>query len=80
MTDIVARARREGHLIYIEELCCEIERLRAALRPFAHYYDLNDCKRNDSRLALEVPIDDLFCAKRALMGNKRATERDYGES
>lgn len=37
----------------------EMERLRAALKPFGYYYELNDCQ--DRRLddALEVPIADL---------------------
>lgn len=43
----------------------EIDQMRAALKPFAYYYDLNDCVERDPRLALEVPISDLAAAKRA---------------
>lgn len=50
----------------VEALLARVERLESALKPFAYYYDLNDCKERDPREALEVPIADLRAAKRAI--------------
>lgn len=44
----------------------EIGPLREALKPFAHYYDLNDCHERPADDAIEVPIADLLRAKGAL--------------
>lgn len=40
--------------------------LAGALKPFAHYYDLNDCEPHDPRDFIEVRIDDLRQAKRTM--------------
>ncbi len=47
-----------------------ISKLRAALKPFAHYYEINDChdRPNDN---LEVPIADLKRARDALARKER---------
>jgi hypothetical protein len=52
----------------------EIARLREALKPFAHYYDLNDCQERPADDALEVPIRDLLAAKRACEQSLKPTQ------
>ncbi len=71
------RGYATGHGDTVEDLLNEIdghakatlrvenERLKAALKPFARHYDLNDCKDRDPRGALEIPISDIRNAKRA---------------
>lgn len=58
----------EAGSIAIQHLQGEIARLRAALKPFAYYYDLNDCQEREKipANALEVPIADLKAAKMAM--------------
>lgn len=76
---VVADPKISGTLIQTEDLsvlCDAAEdaaRLRAALGPFAYYYDVNDCTERDRRGALEVPIDDLRNAKLALEQNNGDT-------
>jgi hypothetical protein len=44
----------------------ENEKLVNALKPFAHYFDLNDCANRADDDALEIPIRDLRAARNLL--------------
>jgi len=59
-----------------EQAADEIERLRAALKPFAYYYDLNDCQDRRPNDTLEVPIYDLSEAKKALGDEQTAPQKE----
>lgn len=53
----------------LASLSAELEGAREALRPFAHYYDLNDLADRSSADAIEVPVADLRAAYRFLSPN-----------
>ncbi len=50
----------------IASLQSQVARLKEALEPFAHYYDLNDLHERDNDDAIEVPVRDLRRARTAL--------------
>jgi sRNA-binding protein len=62
----------ERQLLYMNaprHLKSENDKLRAALKPFARYYDLNDCDELPADHALEVPVSDLRVAFQTLRPN-----------
>lgn len=54
---------RECAAIEIMKLRGELAKARDVIRPFAYYYDLNDCDDRKPDDALEVPISDLRAAR-----------------
>lgn len=56
----------EAILAAIYAQSAEIARLREALEPFEHYYEINDCEYRGDDEAIEVPVGDLRRARAAL--------------